>query len=138
VHRWRYAAMIAAVVGAGTLVLETVRAPGPVAGDAAGTMAATGAVLDTAHFSALLSGDVTLYRDGSGAGLRVDLAASSPVEVVVVTGTQKINVHGAGLPGGGGIRTTVLLPDASRTVELTFLMGGREVGKVTLHANGAH
>jgi anti-sigma factor RsiW len=139
--RLRYAALIAGVLAVGAILYETVESPRPATSDVAGTMAVAGAptTLDTVRLSSeVVSGRVTLYRDRAGLGLEVELVASAPVDVLVASGGRTLRVNGLGVRDApGGPRTTVALPGFKRSgeaVEVTFLMGAREVGRATLRA----
>jgi anti-sigma factor RsiW len=137
--RLRYAALIAGVLAVGTILYETVEGPRPATSDVAGTMAAAGAptTLDTVSLgNGVVSGRVSLYRDRTGLGLRFELVASAPVDVLVASDGHTLRVNGLGVRDApGGPRTTVALPGLGRSgeaVDVTFLMGGREVGRATL------
>jgi hypothetical protein len=143
--RWRYAALIAGVLGATALVSETVDGPGPGSAEVAGTIAARGAprTLDTVALGAgPVAGRVSLYRDGGGLGVAFELAASAPVDVLIANDGHTIRVNGLGRTGTAKQRTTVALPgsgtDGSGVVELTLLMSGREVGRATLTVPAEH
>jgi hypothetical protein len=137
--RLRYAALIAAVLGAGTVVYETLDGPRPATSDVAGTMAAADAptTLDTVRLgNGAASGRVSLYRDRAGLGLQFELVASAPVDVLVASDGHTLRVNGLGT-GPGGPRTSVALPGFGRSgeaVDVTFLMAGQEVGRATLRA----
>jgi anti-sigma factor RsiW len=137
--RWRYAALVAGVMGAATLVYETVDGPGPASGEVAGTMAARRTqTLDTVTLGGgPVSGRVSLYRDGSGLGLALELASTAPVDVVVASDGQTLTVNGLGTSAE---TRKVALPRAGTggKVDLTFLMSGREVARATLTAAGGH
>jgi hypothetical protein len=137
--RLRYAALIASVLAVGTILYETVESPRPATSDVAGTMAAAGAptTLDTVRLnSEVVSGRVSLHRDRAGLGLQFELVASAPVDVLVASEGRTLRVNGLGVRDApGGPRTTVALPGFGRSggaVDVTFLMGGREVGRATL------
>jgi len=142
VPRWRYAAVIAGVLAAGVLVLETLRGPETATTDAAGTMASVPAptIVDTVRLgSGPVSGRVSLYRDPTGLGLEFELAASAPVDVLISSGEHSLRVNGLGRQDPVGSRKTVALPDfgtGGQTVNLTFLMAGQRVGGATLRASG--
>jgi hypothetical protein len=138
--RLRYAALIASVLAAGAVVYETVEGPAP-ATDAVGTMAAAGAraTVDTVRLgNGPVSGRVSLYRDSAGLGLKFELVASAPVDVLVASDGHTLRVNGLGGPEArGGPRTAVALPGfgmLGEAVDVTFLMAGREVGSATLRA----
>jgi hypothetical protein len=144
-QHWRYAAFIAAALGAGALVYETVDGPGPASTEMAGTIAAKRppVTLDTVTLGAgPVTGRVSLYRDGGGLGLAFDLAASAPVDVLIGSAGHSLRVDGLAQSGSADQRTTVALPKSEtggrRTVDLTFLMSGREVGRATLTAPEGH
>jgi hypothetical protein len=139
--RLRYAALIAGVLAVGAILYETVENPRPATSDVVGTMAAAGAptTLDTVHLgNGVVSGRVSLYRDRAGLGLQFELLASAPVDVLVASDGRTLRVNGLGVRDSPvGPPTTVALPGFGRggeVVELTFLMAGREVGRVTLRA----
>jgi hypothetical protein len=144
--RWRYAAVIAGVLGVATVVYETVDGSRPGSAEVAGTIAASHApaTLDTVRLgSGPVAGRVSLYRDGGGLGLAFELVASAPVDVVIANGGHTLQVNGLGQPSGPAAhRTTVALPGSGtpgrQTVDLTFLMSGREVGHATLTAPEGH
>ncbi len=139
--RLRYAALIAGVLAAGTIVYETVNGPRPATSDVAGTMAAADAptTVDTVRLgSGPVAGRVNLYRDSAGLGLKFELVASAPVDVLIASDGHTLRVNGLGRRDGpGGPRTTVALPGfgmGGEAVDVTFLMAGREVGRATLRA----
>jgi hypothetical protein len=132
-HRWRYAALLAGVAAAGAVVFQTVRGPGPAGTEAAGTMV-TG-VLDRAQLDGPVSGTVALYRDGTGLGLRFDLAASGPVRVVIVNDGQTLPLEDAAEPSAAGLHRTVPLSGITahgQPLGLTFLLAGRPAGSTQL------
>jgi hypothetical protein len=139
--RWRYAALIAGVLAAGAVVLQTVKGPETATTDAAGTMAAARAptIVDTARLgNGPVSGRVILYRDSAGLGLKFELVASAPVDVLVASDGHTLRINGVGrrdVPGGPP--TAVALPGlriGGQTVDVTFLMAGQQVGRATLRA----
>ena len=139
---WRYAAIIAVVLAAGAVVVETVKGPETATTDVAATMAAVAAptIVDTAHLgNGAVSGRVSLYRDGVGLGLEFEVVASAPVDVLVASDGHRLRVNGLGRQNQpGGPRTTVALRGfgmGAETVDLTFLMAGRRVGSATLRAS---
>jgi hypothetical protein len=139
---WRYAALIAGVVAAGAVVLRTVSGPGPAQSDVTGTMSApVAALIDTVQLAGgPVSGHVSLYREPSRLALNFDLVASSPVDVVVTAGSHSVRVSGLGTTEQKvAPPTTVVLvgfPAEVQTVDLAFLMGGRQVGTATLRGSG--
>src|ERR1700730_2870730 len=140
--RLRYAALIAGVLAAGTVVYETLDGPRPATSDVAGTMAAAGAptTLDTVRLgNGAVSGRVSLYRDRAGLGLQFELVASAPVDVLVASDGHTLRVNGLGM-GPGGPRTAVALRGfgSGEAVDVTFLMAGHEVCRTTLRAPKDH
>lgn len=138
---WRYAALIAGMLVAATLVYETVDGPRPGSAEVAGTIAAkrASATLDVVTLgSGPVTGRVSLYRDAGGLGLAFELAASEPVDVLIAGDGRTLRVDGLGRPGSAEPKTRVALPgfgtDGTGTVNLTFLVSGREVGHATLTA----
>jgi anti-sigma factor RsiW len=136
--RWRYAALIAGLVGAGALVFETVRGPGPATSEMAGTMAAAGGpvALDTVSLgSGPVIGRVSLHRDGAGLSVALELAAEAPVDVLVVSEGRTLRINGLGRQSGSAGPSVVALPGpvvSGQAVELTFLISGQQVGRATL------
>jgi len=138
-QRWRYAALVAGVVGAGTLIYETV-SPGPGSVEVVGTMAARLAspALDAVVLnSGPVTGRVSLYRDGDGLVASFDLQASAPVDVLITSEGHTVRKDGLGQGSA-----TVAVPGSGsggrRTVEVTFLMAGHEIGRATLTAPEDH
>jgi hypothetical protein len=139
--RLRYAALIAGVLAAGTVVYETVDGPRTATSDAAGTMAAADAptTVDTVRLgNGPVSGRVSLYRDRTGLSLEFELVASAPVDVLVASDGHTLRVNGLGMQNGpGGPRTAVALPGfemGGDAVDITFLIAGRQIGRATLRA----
>jgi hypothetical protein len=131
--RWRYAALIAGVVVAATVLFETVKMPEPATADGAGTMAtpSTPAIVDTVRLDhGPLSGRVSLYREHAALGLALDLVADTPVDVLIASNGHTLRVK--------GIRRAVVplpgIPMSGQAVNVTFLMGGQEVGHATFQA----
>jgi len=139
---WRYAALIAGVVVAGAVVWQTVRGPGPAQSDVTGTMSApVPTLIDTVQLaSGPVSGHVSLYRGPSRLGLKFDLVASSPVDVVVTAGGHSVRVSGLGITEQKAVAPTTVelagFPTEVQTVDLAFLMGGRQVGTARLRGSG--
>jgi hypothetical protein len=139
--RLRYAAVIVAMLTAGTVVYETVHGPKPFTTDVVGTMGPAGErILDAVRLEGgPVAGLVSLYRDRAGLGLKLELSASEPLDVLVASAGHTLQIKGVGSqdkPGQGkpGV-LTVGLPGArmgGQTVEVTFLMAGRQVGSATL------
>jgi hypothetical protein len=140
-QHWRYAALAAGVLGAATLVYETVDGPGPGSAEVAGTIAAKRApvTVDTVTLGrGPVTGHVSLYRDAGGLGLALELAASEPVDVLIAGDGRTLRVNGLGRTGSAEQKTMVALPgfglDGKGRVNLTFLISGREVAHATLTA----
>jgi hypothetical protein len=137
---WRYAALIVGIVVAGAVVLETVRGPSPAPAEVAGTMSAPAATLIamTRLADGAVLGDVSLYREPSGLGLRFDLAAGTPVDVLVTGGGHTLRVNGVGTADKGSSRMVALpgFPADMQKVDLVFIRGGRQVGSATLRPSG--
>lgn len=135
---WRYAALIAGVVVAGAVVLETVREPAPAPSEIAGTMGApAGILIDTVQLTGPVRGSVSSYRTPAALGLRFDLVASAPVDVLVTGAGRSLRVNGLGFGEGALTPATVTLPGFpadAQSVEVAFLVGGRRVGGATLRA----
>jgi hypothetical protein len=143
--RLRYAALIAGVLAVGTIVYETVDGRRPATSDVAGTMAAADAptTVDTVRLgNGPVSGRVSLYRNSAGLGLKFELVASAPVDVLIASDGHTLRVNGVSRRDGpGGPRTAVALPGfgmGGEAVDVTFLMAGREVGRATLRAPKDH
>jgi|SRR5579863_7787690 len=134
--RWRYAALFAGVLGAGAVVFETVRGPGPATNEITGTMAAGAPVtLDTVSLGdGAVAGRVSLYRDGAGLAVALELTAGGPVDVLVTTEGHTSRINGLTDEPGSAARIIALPGTAikGQAVELTFLMSGRQVGSARL------
>ncbi len=138
-QRWRYAALAAGVVAGIALVLHTVHGPNPSSTDLAGTMAPpqSGLMLDTTTVAgAAIAGRVSLYREPAGLTLTFELQNPVPVDVVVAGGGRRLRARVGPSAGGAPERTSVALPGfgsaRSRTLDLTFVASGHEVGRATL------
>jgi hypothetical protein len=132
---WRYAAMLAGVMVAGTLLFETLRGPGPAPREMAGTMAPQPAhtIVDTVVMghSGPVGGKVSLYRDGVELGVALDLTSAAPVDVLVSSGGYTLRVSGLKTPADIALPG---FPLAGQPVDVRFLIAGREVGSATLRA----
>ena len=98
-HRWRYAAILAGALAAGTVLFVTVEGPRPATSDTAGTMAAARAAttVDTVSLAnGPIAGRVSLYRDTSGLSLKFELATRAPVDVLVASDGYTIRIKGLG------------------------------------------
>lgn len=142
--RWRYAALVAGVLGAGAVVFGTLNGTRPATTETAGTMAAARApvTLDTVRLGAgPVGGRVSLYRDAGGLGVAFELISSGPVDVLITSGGRTLEVNGLGGTGAAVQRTVALVGSPSTVgpeVGLTFLMSGREVGRATLTVPAGH
>jgi len=89
-----------------------------------------------------LTGRVSLYRDARGLALAFDLATNAPVDVIIVSGEHTLRVSGLNQKGSGGAPTEVALAgfdtDGPQTVDITFLLSGREVRSATLRVRADH
>jgi hypothetical protein len=135
--RWRYAALIAGVLAGGAVIFESVWGPEPVTSEMTGTMAAADAsALDTAILdNGRISGRVSLYRDGRGLSVALELVASAPVDVLVASDGHTLRINGLGNASAASGPTVVDLPGPAargQAVGLTFLMSGRQVSTATL------
>ena len=136
---WRYAAMLAGVIATGAIVFQVTDGQGgPASAEMAGTLAGPRAAqtVDSVHFNeSAVSGQVSLSRDDSGLGLTLELAASAPIDVVVASGKHMLRINGLGAE-----RRIVALPGfegAGRQVDLTVMVGEREVARATLWEKSA-
>jgi hypothetical protein len=142
--RWLRAAMLAGAVLAGAIVVAVVEGLRPPASDVAGTLTDGRASrpLDTVQLAGgPVSGVVRLMRDGSGLSIALDVHASEPVDVLVVSGEHTLKIEGAGTRSGDGRQGEVALPGVGSdagTINLTFLIGGVEVGWATLRVPAGH
>jgi hypothetical protein len=142
--RWRYAALVAGVLGTGAVVFETLNGTRPATSEAAGTMAAARApvTLDTVRLGeGPVGGRVSLYRDAGGLGVAFELISSGSVDVLITSEGRTLEVTGLGGTGVAEQRTVALVGSArtgGREVGLTFLMSGREVGRATLTVPEGH
>ena len=137
--RWRLAAMLAGLLTAGTIVYETVSGPAPAGRETAGTMAAdTSTVVDWATVgSGPVTGRATLYRDGSGLAVALELSAAQSVDVLISSAGHSFRINDLVSAPAGSVRRTAALPGVrmqGQVIELTFLIGGRAVSRATLHA----
>ncbi len=151
-HSWwsepriRYAAVIVAALTAGALVYEIVHGPQYAATGAAGTLTAAGGptVVDAVRLGeGPVSGRVSLYRERAGLGLRLELVANAPVDLLIAAGGRTLRVAGVAGPDKPGQgkpgALTVGLPGfrmEGQTIDLTFLMYGRPVESARLRAPG--
>src|SRR5438477_11032083 len=138
--RMRYAALIAGVLIAGTVVYESLHGLRPSPSDVAGTMAPADAptTVDTVRLdNGVVLGRVSLYRDRRELGLRFEVSAGAPVDVLVASDghTLRINdVASQDKPGQGkpGVLTVGMpgLRMGGQTVNLSFLVAGRQEGEI--------
>jgi hypothetical protein len=137
---WRLAAVVAGVVAAGALVFETVKGPDTGSGELSGTIAAvqTPTMVDTERLGeGPVSGTVSLYRDRAQWALKFEMVTSAPVDVLIASGQHTLLVSGLGGPDkfAASSGRTVPLPGFQMNgepVDLTFMIGGRQVAKATL------
>jgi hypothetical protein len=135
---WRLAAVLAAVVVAGAIVFETVKGPGPAAGNLSGTIAArTATIVDTVRLGdGPVSGRVSLLHERAQWAVEFDMVTGAPADVLIVSGAHRLRVNGiAGPDKVGGPPRRVTLPDfevSQQPVELSFLVAGRQVASATL------
>ncbi|GAC1456474.1 MAG: hypothetical protein PVSMB6_14300 [Steroidobacteraceae bacterium] len=138
--RWRYAAVVTGVLGAGAVLFETLDGTRPATTEVVGTMAAHApTTLDTVRLEkGPVAGQVSLYRDAGGPGLAFELSAPKLVDALIESGGHTLRVHGLGLRAGPGEpRVTVALPGfrvSGQAVTVTLLLDGRPVDNVTLRA----
>jgi hypothetical protein len=143
--RLRYAAVIVLVLIAGVVLYETVHGPRPSAADLVGMMgrASQATILDAVRLDGgPVTGSVSLYRDRVGLGLKFELSASGPVDVLIAGDGRTLRVEGVGLqdkprqgkPGGALTVGLLGFRMGGQTITLTFLMDGRQVGSTTLRA----
>jgi len=130
---WRYAAMLAGVLVTGAMVIKLTDGLGGDATEMAGTLAGSRAPqsVDLASISrGAVAGRANLTQHGSGLVLALELTAGAPVDVLVASGKESLTIKG--LSAG---RTVTALPGFERSgqpVNLTFMAGGREVGRASL------
>ena len=143
--RWRYAAVIAGVLAVGGVVFATLDGQRPGSAELAGTITAPRApvTIDAVRLNGgPLTGRVSLYRDARGLALAFDLATNAPVDVIIVSGEHTLRVSGLNQKGSGGAPTEVALAgfdtDGPQTVDITFLLSGREVRSATLRVRADH
>jgi hypothetical protein len=139
---WRLAAVLAGVVAAGALVFETVKGPDTSPGELSGTIATlpTPTMVDTKRLGeGPVSGTVSLYRDRAQWAVKFEMVTGAPVDVLIASGRHTLLVNGLGGPdkSGASPRSTVPLAGFEvngEPVDLTFMIGGRQVAKTTLRA----
>jgi len=135
--RWRYAAVIAGVLVAGALVVETVRGPGPATSEVSGTLAAAppAATIDSVTLSqGPVAGNISLRRIAGGLTLAFDVRVQSPVDVIVEIDGRTFRVDGLGQDGVAAQRV-VSLPGVEmkgQSVALTFLVDGQPTSRAAL------
>lgn len=137
--RWRIAALFAGLLTAATIVYESVQGPTPGDRETAGTLLGDASTtLDSASVrGGAVTGRAFLYRDQMGLSVGLEVFAAQPVEVVITAGERSMRINGLGGSGGleKGKRTIVLgAQPEGQSVELSFVVGGRTVSRVTLHA----
>jgi hypothetical protein len=139
-QQWRYAAGIAAVAAAATMVLITVHGIRPALPEISGTLttAPVSALIDSATVAGgSVTGRVGLYRDRSGLSLELSIRAPSPLDVRIAGEGHTLRINGLGREESGAAPIRVALPGFAldtRHLELTFLMEGHPVANATLRA----
>jgi len=138
-QRWRYVALAACLVAATVLVLQAVRGPNPASTDLAGTIAANRSrlMLDTTRVEGgPVVGRVSLYREPPGLSVTFQLRTAVPVDVLVAQDGHTLRVQVGPTAGAEPSARSVALPGfgdgGSRTLDLTFLASGHEVGRAAL------
>jgi hypothetical protein len=129
--------MFAGLLAAGSIVYETVQGPAPASRETAGTMAvdAPTTVDSVVVGNGPVTGRATLYRDRSGLAVGLEVSAAEPVDVLIATGGHSFRVNGLG--SSNGTRQMVALPGVrmqGQEIELSFLIGERNVSRATLRA----
>jgi len=133
VGSWRYAAMLAGVLITGTIVFRLTDGQGTVATEMAGTLAGSRAPhsIDLAEISrGAVAGKASLTQQGSGLALALQLTAGAPVDVSVASGKQSLTIKG--LSVGHTVTALTGFERTGQPVNLTFMAGGREVGRASL------
>jgi anti-sigma factor RsiW len=146
VVQWRYAAVLAGVLLTGAIVFRIMDfGQGPSANDMAGTLADQRApvTVDMVQLSpGAVSGRVSLIRDGTELGVALELTSRAPVDVLIASEGHSVRVNGLGSQGSQGAQArTIALPghgSDGQPVQLTFLIGGREVAKAVLREPTDH
>jgi hypothetical protein len=124
--------MLAAALAGGALLYQAGVGRGPEPTELAGTMvgkgARTGVIVDTVHVElGQVVGQVSLYRADTQLGVDIALTAGEPVDVLVASGGQALRIAGP--------RAAVTLPGpgtAGQTVDLSFVVQGRQIGTAQL------
>lgn len=136
---WRIAALFAGLLTAATLVYENVQGPTPGDRETAGTL--LGDAPTTLDSASVRGGSVTgralLYGDKAGLSIGLEVSAPGPVDVLITTGGRSMRINGLGASGAAreSKRTIPLgAQPEGQPVELSFLIDGRTVSRVTLHA----
>ena len=141
---WRYAAILAGVVVTATIVFELLDGQRPPASEVAGTLTEPrgATVIDSVQLTdGPVAGRVILTRDTAGLGVALDIKAGAPVDVLVASDGKTFRLNNLGKRDGVATPTRVALPESGmegRSVDLTFLMAGQEVGRATLRTGGGH
>lgn len=134
---WRYAAMLAGAIVAGTVLFRVTTGQLAPETEVAGTLAGSRATetLDSASISGGATGRASLMRDTSGLQLAVELTSGGPVDLEILGGEHSLTINGLGAG-----RTVVGLPGFAapgQSLQLTFSVNGREVGRAQLKAKAA-
>jgi hypothetical protein len=134
---WRYAAMLAGAIVAGTLVFRFTNGQLAPDTEVSGTLAAqrTTETLDSTSISGGTKGRASLVRDASGLQLAIELTSGTPVDLKIASGEHSLTINGLGAG-----RTVLGLPgfsDQGQPLKLTFSVNGREVGRAELAGKAA-
>jgi anti-sigma factor RsiW len=140
--RWRIAAAVAGAVTLGGFLFATLDGQKTGSAELAGTIAAprTPVTLDTARVhDGPVTGQVSLYRDAAGLGLRLDVVTSVLVDAVITGAGHTLTVTGVGQKGAP---TVVSLAgfgtDAPQTLDVSFLASGSAMGHARLRMPSGH
>ena len=139
--RWRLAAAVAGAVTLGGILFATLDGQKIGGSELAGTIAAPRmpVTLDTARMpDGPVTGQVSLYRDAAGLGVRLDVVAAAPVEVVITSGSQTVKVTGVGQKGAPSAVSLAAFGTEPQTLELSFLASGSQIGHVSLRMPAGH
>jgi anti-sigma factor RsiW len=144
--QWRYAAVLAGVLLTGTVVFRIMDfGQGPSANDMAGTLTARRAAVsvDVVQLSpGIVSGQVSLLRDGADLSVALQLAAHDPLDVLVESEGRSTRLNGlVSQPQQGTKPATVTLPrvgSSGQPVYVTISMGEQEVARAVLREPSGH
>jgi anti-sigma factor RsiW len=140
--RWRIAAAVAGAVALGSILFAALDGQKTGGAELAGTIAAARAplALDTVRLpEGPVTGQVSLYRDATGLGVTLDVAATVPADAVITGGGHSVTVRGLGQKGAPvAVSLAGFGVAGPQTVELTFLSSGAEVGHASLQVPAGH